>query len=130
MNEVWIVDDIARHRADVVDVIKNVDNSAKVFEFRKAQDALNELARRESNKIPQPNIIVLDRNLQADEPPYDIGENVVRAIRTHYPSQKITIVARSSIKKCAGAMVAAGADIAIGKDDPEKLNNFLQKQLE
>jgi len=124
MIEIWIVDDVARHRDEVALVINKID-SAKLLQFEKAQDALYELIHRTNNNLALPKIIILDRNLEADSPPYNIGEFVVGKIKSNPKLKNIVVVAHSSIKKCNDDMLAAGADIAFSKNNQEEIKRFI-----
>ena len=129
MIEIWIVDDRADRRDEVTRDVKNIRGDIKVMEFEKAQDAVSELARRDNDNKALPMLIVLDRNLAADRPPYNIGENVVRKLKNDDRFQNIKILAHSSIPESGDDMVAAGADIAIPKTDPIVRYNYLNKLI-
>lgn len=129
MIEIWTVDDLAHRRAEVARAVELIDADAKLLQFEKAQDALDELKLRASNNSALPKIIVLDRNLNADKPPYDIGEFVVAQIKSHPQLRDIIIVARSAMPRCGKDMVAAGANIAISKNKPEKLTDYISNLI-
>lgn len=129
MIEVWIVDDVARHRDEVAQIIKSTNADIKLQQFQKAQDALDELEKRANNNSALPKIIILDRNLGADSGNYQFGENVAREIKSRAEFKNIIIIAHSNIIHRGEDMVKAGADIAIPKNKLDQLSDYLRNKI-
>lgn len=110
--KVFVVDDEPLQLEAMSDFL-SANTSHKVYKFRSGEECLQRM------DAVRPDVVILDYNLDGNNPSASNGIVILEQVKKHYPSTKVILLSGQESYAVAMQTIRKGAEEYVLKSDPE-----------